>query len=287
MNQLRLAYNTNGLAHHRLDDAVSLLADHGYDGVALTLDHQHLDPFAPALAARTAEVARLLARHGLGVVIETGARFLLDSRAKHEPTFVTPDAQRRAVRLDFLRTAVDIGADLGAEAVSFWAGVPGRDVDPHTAWGWLVDGVAALVDHAVAAGVTLALEPEPGMLVETTDDWRRLRAAVDRPELTMALDVGHCLVTGDIDPAAAVTRHAAELGTVSVDDMRHGIHEHVAFGDGDLDLPSVLTALHAVGWIGLTCVELSRDSHRADRLVPDTIATIRAAESAVPTGAPR
>ena len=43
---MRFAYNTNGLAHHRLDDALALLADCGYDGVALTLDVQHLDPFA-------------------------------------------------------------------------------------------------------------------------------------------------------------------------------------------------------------------------------------------------
>ena len=34
----RLGYNTNGLAHHRLDDALALLADSGYEGIALTLD---------------------------------------------------------------------------------------------------------------------------------------------------------------------------------------------------------------------------------------------------------
>ena len=44
MAPLRFAYNTNGAANHRLDDAVALIADAGYDGVALTLDHHHLDP---------------------------------------------------------------------------------------------------------------------------------------------------------------------------------------------------------------------------------------------------
>ena len=44
---LRYAYVSNGLTGHRLDDALALLADCGYEGIALTLDHVHLDPLAP------------------------------------------------------------------------------------------------------------------------------------------------------------------------------------------------------------------------------------------------
>ena len=82
---LRFAYNTNGAANHRLDDALVLLAEAGYGGVALTLDHHHLDPYAPDLAGRAEGLARRLEGLGLGIVIETGARFLLDPRRKHEP----------------------------------------------------------------------------------------------------------------------------------------------------------------------------------------------------------
>ena len=48
----------------------------------------------------------------------------MDPRAKHEPTLVTPSADGRARRLDFLRRCCDLAGVLGAEAVSFWAGVP-------------------------------------------------------------------------------------------------------------------------------------------------------------------
>ncbi|CAM5470421.1 hypothetical protein SALBM217S_10453 [Streptomyces griseoloalbus] len=64
---LRFGYGTNGLTDLRLDDALGLLADLGYDGVGLTLDHMHLDPLAPDLAARTRHVARRLDELGLGV----------------------------------------------------------------------------------------------------------------------------------------------------------------------------------------------------------------------------
>lgn len=274
---LRFAYNTNGLAHHRLDDALALLADTGYAGVALTLDVAHLDPFADDLAAQVTRLHRRLLRLGLGVVVETGARFLLDPRAKHEPTLVTPDAAGRTVRLDFLRRAVRVAADLGAEAVSFWAGVPRPDVDHVQAWEWLTEGVVALATLAAERGVTLAFEPEPGMLVEHAGEWERLAAAV--PGLTLALDTGHCLVSGPLRPEAAVRRYAACLGAVAVEDMRRGVHEHLAFGTGDLDLPPVLAALHDVGYRRLVSVELSRDSHRADVMVPAALAALRSAEA--------
>ena len=46
--------------------------------------------------------------------------------------------------------------------------------------------------------------------------------------------------------------------------MRRGDHTHLPFGEGDMDLPACLDALDAVGFPGLVCVELSRESHRAD-----------------------
>ncbi len=242
---LRLAFNTNGTPHHRLDDALSFLADSGYDGVALTLDIHHLDPFAPDFpAARRALAARLRAL-GLGCVVETGARFLLDPRAKHEPTLVTADPEGRARRVEFLSRALEVAAETGAEAMSFWAGVPRPGVTSEQARGWVLEGVERVVRRAEALGATAALEPEPGMAIETVGDWRPVAAAV--PGLRLALDVGHCHVTGDMEAADAVRRHHAEAATVSIEDMRRGVHVHLPFGEGDMDLPAVIGALQRGG----------------------------------------
>ncbi len=286
---LRYAYNTNGMAHHRLDDALELLADCGYDGVALTIDHHHHDPLAPTSRAEAERVRGRLDELGLACMVETGARYLLDPRAKHEPTFVTADADGRARRLDFLRRTVDVADVLGAETVSFWAGVPRTGVDRDEAWGWLVQGVARLAEHAAGSGVLLSFEPEPGMLVETPQQWERLRgdvaaAAPGTPPLLLALDTGHCLVAGDLAPEEAVRAYGDRLGTAAVEDMRRGVHEHLAWGEGDMDVPAVLAALADVGHRRLVTVELSRDSHRAHELVPRTIAYLRAAEAAAPDG---
>ncbi|HZH14600.1 MAG TPA: sugar phosphate isomerase/epimerase family protein [Archangium sp.] len=276
---LRFAYNTNGVANHRFQDALRLIADSGYDGVALTLDHHHFDPFAPRLAHRAGVLAAQLERLGLGLVVETGARFLLEPRAKHEPTLISPEPEGRERRLDFLRRAVDICATCRGDAVSFWAGVPRPGVDAEAAWGWLVDGVARLSDYAASRGVVAAVEPEPGMRVETVDDWRRLQAEVARlgaAPIRLALDVGHLMVTQERVPADAVRELAPVLGTVALEDMKRGVHEHLPFGEGDLDVSSVLRALVESRFDRLVCVELSRDSHRAHTMVPQALEWLRA-----------
>ncbi|RZK53211.1 MAG: sugar phosphate isomerase/epimerase, partial [Hymenobacter sp.] len=125
-------------------------------------------------------------------------------------------------------------------------------------------------------GVIASLEPEPGMLIETVDDYRRVQAAV--PGLRLALDTGHLLVTGERDPAAAVREFAAQIGTVALEDMRRGVHEHLPFGEGDMDVPAVLRALHDIRFGGLVCVELSRESPRAHLMIPQALAYMRQAE---------
>ena len=268
---LRFAYNTNGAANHRLDDALALIADAGYDGVALTLDIHHLDPFGPDFAHERRRVADRLRHLGLGCVVETGARFLLDPRAKHEPTLLTADADGRARRVEFLSRALEVAADTDADAMSFWAGVPKPGVAQADAHAWLHDGVEKVVRRAEQLGTTAALEPEPGMLIETADDW----AALDIPGLRLALDTGHCLVTGERDPAEAVRHFAPHLGTVSIEDMKRGVHIHLPFGDGDMDIPGILAALDSIGFDRLVCVELSRESHRADTVIPGSLAYLR------------
>ena len=269
---LRFAYNTNGAANHRLDDALGLIADAGYDGVALTLDIHHLDPFADDFAAQRRRVAGRLRALGLGCVVETGARFLLDPRAKHEPTLVTADAAGRARRVAFLGRALEVAAETGADAMSFWAGVPKPGVGRDDAMAWLRDGVEQVVRRAEALGTIAALEPEPGMLIETADEW----AALGIGGLRLALDTGHCIVTSERDPAEAVRHFAAELGTVSIEDMKRGVHVHLPFGEGDMDIAGILAALDGVGFERLVCVELSRESHRADWAIPASLAYLKA-----------
>ena len=276
---LRYAYNTNGCAHHRLPDALDLIAAAGYAGVALTLDWHHLDVTAGDYEEQAERVAALCRERSLGVVIETGARFVLDPAVKHEPTLMSPEPEGRARRLDFLTRALDVCAITGGECVSFWSGPVQPGVSAEYAWRWLEEGVAALVERAEARGVEAAFEPEPGHHTELLADYDRLAQAA--PGLRLALDTGHLLVTEEQDPADAVRARAAQIATVAVEDMDRGVHLHKPFGTGDVDVPAILQALREVEFSRLVTVELSRESPRAHLAIPESIQYLQAAERAL------
>jgi sugar phosphate isomerase/epimerase len=254
-----LGYNTNGLQNHRLDDALRLLADSGFHAVALTLDVHHLDPFRCG-AREVGQVAALLAGLGLHPVIETGGRFLLDPRQKHEPTLMTRGEEARVRRLDFYRRAAVIGRDLGAKVVSFWSGVDRRPGPDSRAW--LLEGVRRTCELVRATGLVPALEPEPGMAIATVADLRSLSAELgpERPSLT--LDIGHLYVTDGCDVEDAIGEAVPDTVQVHLEDMRRGVHEHLVPGNGDVDFCSVLAAL-SESYVGPVCFELSRSSHAA------------------------
>ena len=253
-----------------------LLADTGYDGVALTLDHVHFDPDAPSMPARAASLRALLDELGLTCVVETGARFALDPRRKHFPTLLT---EGRGKRVRMLCRAIDVAAELGAPVVSMWSGTAPSNLPPGSAWERLLEGAERVLAHAERRGIRVGFEPEPGMFVERLDDFEALDRRLGRPAaLGLTLDIGHCVC---LEPEAVedcIRRAAPRLVHVHIEDMRRGVHEHLMFGDGELDLAVALAALSEIGYDGLVAVELSRHAHAAHETVPRAIALLRGRE---------
>ncbi len=270
-----LGYNTNGFAHHRLEDALEILAELGYQSVALTLDNHALDPFDPDLPRQLTAVKEDLQRLGLRCVVETGARFLLDVRRKHQPTLVSADAGERERRLDFLRRAVDVARELNADAVSFWSGAADEEAPDAVLMERLADGCRRLSDYAAERAVRLAFEPEPGMLIDTMARFAELRQRVDHPAFALTLDVGHLHCQGETPIADHLRRWSGLLVNVHIEDMRRGVHEHLMFGEGEIEFAPVLEALRTIGYRGGVHVELSRHSHDAVETARRALAFLR------------
>lgn len=205
---MKIGYNTNGFAHHRLTDAIHILGELGYQSIAITLDYHSLNPFAADPEPYLNEVRGLLESYQMSCVIETGARYLLDRYRKHQPTLLDPDATERSRRVGMLLRAIEYAHYLKADAVSFWSGKAPTSEPVEAVWKRLAESCRWLSDHAARKGVRLAFEPEPGMLVATMNDYARLHKAVDHPNFGLTLDLGHLHCMGE-GPIPAVIRAGA------------------------------------------------------------------------------
>lgn len=257
---------------------VQVISRLGYDGIGITLDHMHLDPFKVS-DDRLAEVRALLEGRDLSPVIETGARYYLDATRKHRPSLVSVDPEGRRARVEYYRRAIDIAVHLGAPCVSLWSGVPQRGIPESLSWKRLVGGLEQVCEHAASNGVKIAFEPEPGMFVEGLADYAELRSRLDHPALAMTLDLGHLAITEDAPLESHIEEWAPHIVNVHIEDIRDRVHLHLPFGEGNLGIPPLLAALRRIDYTGLVLVELSRNNADAPVQAQRSIIYLRNADT--------
>jgi sugar phosphate isomerase/epimerase len=276
---VRFAYNSNGLKRQSAPEAVELLAHLGYDGIELAFQREHLDPLQ-ASQEQVHGLRDVLRANGLDVVCGAGVPHAL-GQERFEPSLFHPDAAGRGLRRRFLQASLAVAAELGSPLLVFCTGTLRPNVDRATAWEWLTDGIAETCAHAGELGLSVALEPEPGHLVETIDDYRRLRDQIGLPEkdhLGITLDVGHLHCTENRSPQTHLKSllQEGQLLHVQIDDMRDRRHEHLPLGEGEIDFRPVMCTLVDGNYAGLVSVELSQHSDRAAEMAARSLAFLRA-----------
>ena len=99
------------------------------------------------------------------------------------------------------------------------------------------------------------------MFIDTMPAFADLLERIDAPNLRLTLDIGHLQCQGELPIPDVICRWAPRLANVHIEDMRRGIHEHLMFGEGEIDFPPVLRAFAEAGYPNGIYVELSRHSH--------------------------
>lgn len=254
-------YNTNGLAHHAFSDAVELLSRLGFQGVAVTLDHDLLERRGNDFFWRTPldEICTVIKTFGMRSVVETGARFLLDPQRKHHPNLLDVQPEQRKLRQKYYRFAVQLAEKLGSDCVSIWSGAAADpDELADILFRRLAEELRILTNFAEERGVKIAFEPEPGMFIDTMRQFERLLEFAPS-ELRLTLDVGHLFCQYEPIPEQ-IRRHSERLVNIHFEDSVRGIHEHLLPGEGGINFTEFFQVLNEIQYTGGVFAELSRHS---------------------------
>ena len=231
-----------------LRDAVAGAARHGYAGIA---------PWRDMVAeAGTAEAARIFRDSGLRV---TG--FCRGG------LFPAPDAAGRRTAIDDNRRMIDEAVAIGAECiVIIGGGLPKGSRDLAGARKMFADGLAAVLPHARAAKMPLALEPMHPIyaadrgVVSTLAEMNDLCDALG-DGLGVAIDTYH--VWWDPNLAREIARAGRRIISHHICDWlvptRHLLNDRGMMGDGVIDFKAIRRMIEAAGYTGIQEVEIFSD----------------------------
>ncbi len=273
---MKLGYISNGFSDHTLPQMVEVLHRFGYSAIGLTLGAPHLDPFTIDRQSLL-KIRELFDTHQLQPAIETGARYALDGFRKHRPSLVSVDRTGREQRVTYYKRAIDLAVDLGAKVVSIWSGTPQPGIDPETTWRRLVAGLTPVLDHAERMKIKIGFEPEPGMFIEDLEGWSLLKKRLPHLALGLTIDIGHLAVTEEEPWDQHLEVHAEDLVHLHLDDAKNRRHEHLLFGEGEIDWDAIFATLERIEYGGVALVELSRHSHVAPLMAQRSILFLRSA----------
>lgn len=246
---MKLGYSTWGMPTVPVDTAISHIASLGYDGLELTIIPRFTTELSTLDAAERKRIASLLKQHNLA----------LPAIAAHSSLLETdPDAH--AKNMWRLKGGVDLAVELaqGDELPAVNTTPGGKPEQWDTKKDFLAGRVGELVDYAAPRGVTIAMEPHIGAIIDTPDKVLELLALVDSPYLKVNFDISHFDIVG-MPTAETVSALAAVSAHTHVKDQR-GIAPDFEFlipGEGTFDYVGYLREMQAHGYDGFITAEVS------------------------------
>src|SRR5436305_944102 len=273
----KLAFSTNAYLKFSFAEAVRRLAAVGYAGVEVMADVPHAWP-AYLLPEQKRHLRDTLAANHLAIsnVNAFMMNAINDRRQRYwHPSWIEPDPHYRAIRVDHTKRSLTLARELGAKCITT---EPGGPVEPGGSWTaalkLFVEELKPVAEHAEKEGVLLLVEPEPGLLIETAEQFEEFMGHVDSPAVGLNFDVGHMYCVGE-DPASSLLRLARFVRHVHLEDIAATrVHQHLVPGTGAIDFAAVFESLRAIRYAGWVTVELYPyidDPDRAARLARERI----------------
>ncbi len=281
---MQLAFSTNAYLKFSFSEAVGRLAAIGYRGVEIMADVPHAWP-ACLLDEQKQAIRKTLAEHRLAIsnVNAFMMNAISDPRQRYwHPSWIEPDRHYRQIRIDHTCRALTLARELGAPCITT---EPGGPVEPGGSWSaalqLFVEGLKPVAEHAEKEGVLLLIEPEPGLLVETADQFLELMQHIDSPAIGLNFDIGHFYCVGD-EPAPTVHRLASYTRHFHLEDIAATrVHHHLIPGEGAIDFAATLQAIKQIGYQGWITIELYPYVDNPDDAARTALQRVRAIQSAV------
>jgi len=253
-----LAFSSNAFKKNTLIEAIDSIGGIGYTGVELMADLHHAWP-GTFDEQRRRETAQRLTDRGM-VVSNVNAFTCFVCGDTYHPTWIETDARQRQIRIDHTCRCLEMAQQFNVKTLSIQPGGPtiGSTLPRAAHEEMFAESLSKCIDTARACNVTLAIEPEPGLLIQTAQEYLDFKTKYfnDEPLIKMNCDIGHLFCVGD-DPASVIRAMPEHIAHVHLEDIgANHVHQHLTPGRGVIDFQSIFDALDSIGYGNWVTVEL-------------------------------
>lgn len=279
---MKLAFSSNAYLRYSFNDAAKKIGKLGYQGIEIMADVPHAWP-AFMLEEQKQGIRDSLKSNNLAIsnINSFMMHAVNDPRQRYwYPSWIEPDKHYRQIRIDHTMRCLTMAKELGAPCITT---EPGGPVEAGASWNaglkLFVEMLKPVIEHAEKEGVLLLIEPEPGLLIETADQFLEFMGHIKSPMVGCNFDIGHSYCVGD-DPASTIPRLAKYIKHFHLEDIASTrVHHHLIPGDGAIDFKAAIEAIKAIGykeWVTIELYPYVEDPDQAAKLARERIAPLLA-----------
>lgn len=253
---MEFAFSTNAFKKFSLADSINILSEIGYSGVEILCDIPHAYPKTQS-DSEVSEIKQLLSKLKISIS-NLNAFTLFAIGDTHHPSWIEKDPCYRKLRIEHTLDCIKLAHKLGVGNISTEPGGPVMNygLTESELLKIFVDGIHQILETAEKENVTVLVEPEPGLIIENSEQFVRFIKNFDSKSIGLNLDIGHFFCVGE-DPSQVIYRLSEYVRHVHLEDIcADRTHNHLILGEGAINIDSALKSLKDIGYDGFVTVEL-------------------------------
>jgi sugar phosphate isomerase/epimerase len=251
---IQYSFSSNAFRNYSLEETAEHIRAAGYAGMEIMCDRPHAWPYDLSMDD-VGQIKRFTAQKGL-TIANLNAFMMCAIQDFHHPSWIEADRDFRRRRIDYTIRCIRLAEKLGVPTISTEPGGPVNGMSRELAMEIFMDGLNQVVPHARDCGVSLLIEPEPGLLIQTSDEFMELVRAFGTDGIGLNFDVGHFYCVNE-DPCLKIAELQGYIHHFHLEDIpRTREHRHIMLGEGGIDISKVLDQINTIGYNGYVTVEL-------------------------------
>lgn len=256
---MELAFSTNAFKNYSLEYAIREISRIGYKGIEIMCDIPHAYP--PDFTDNNIQETIKLIRNMRLEISNLNAFTLYAIGDVYHPSWIESSQDLRVLRVNHTINCINLASKLNAKNLSTEPGGPlnfqkNSIADKETLLRLFIKGLKQTSKFAEEKGIKILVEPEPGLLIQTSTEIIKVLKMIDSEFVKLNFDIGHFYCVNE-DPATLIDKLSNYIEHFHLADISNDrIHYHLMPGKGSINFPEIFDAIKKIGYKGFITIEL-------------------------------